>query len=72
MYTVNKADKIDQVSPMSLTLCVTVSVLECLNKKVDEADQLSPMTCKGCVSVSVMELALGGSATNRATSSSVY
>ena len=35
----------------------------------DKVDQLSPMSLNAFVSVSVMELALGGSATNRATPS---
>ena len=58
------------MSPLSLLRCVSVSVMECLLDQIDEVHMVSSMSNKSCVSVSVVELALGGSATNRATQSS--
>ena len=60
-----------KVSPMSPKRCVSVFSEICLYNQVDKVEQVSPLSLMRCVSVLVMELALGGSATNRATSSSL-
>ena len=62
-----------RVSPISLQMHVSVSVVVCLYDPIEEAYSVSLMSLKRCVSVVVVELASSGSATNRSTpSSSLY
>ena len=54
---------------MSLKKCLSVLVVDCLYNQIDEVAMVSPMSIKRSVSVSVEELALDGSASNKATRS---